>query len=341
MVSDSLNNTAGGKNYFGLDITKFIMSIIVVAIHTDPLANCKNEYLNFFVYSVFEIAVPFFFITSGFLLARKFSDPFYSSENQSAVKKYLLRIFKIYIVWTAIYLPLAVYSYSLENNSVLYNIMITLRKIVFRGDNYNSWQLWYLLSTVYALLFILISMKLKRKQYFVYSAAVVAFIAQKLINYIAWTTDSVPTWLTPIKTLIYYTFSDGRVLSGIYYIAIGMFIWENMRLIKNVKFVLIPCIIISFFLKNEIILSLFTVIETVAVFTIAANVSLKEKTIYKELRTASTAIYLIHMYIVTFVCLILKNENSGFKVFVLSALFSALVSFGYIFIRKKLAELKA
>lgn len=34
------------KTYSNIDLFKFIAAIFVVAIHTDPLANCKGEFFT-------------------------------------------------------------------------------------------------------------------------------------------------------------------------------------------------------------------------------------------------------------------------------------------------------
>ena len=58
--------------YPSLDLMKFICSILVVMIHITPFG--EYEFLNFAIHNyVARIAVPYFFVTSGFLLFRKTS----------------------------------------------------------------------------------------------------------------------------------------------------------------------------------------------------------------------------------------------------------------------------
>lgn len=47
------------------------MAFCVIAIHTQPLVNCNNDSILSIYDSVVRLAVPFFFITSGFLLEKK------------------------------------------------------------------------------------------------------------------------------------------------------------------------------------------------------------------------------------------------------------------------------
>ena len=86
------------KEYYGIDIVKFAMAIQVVAIHTLPLVNCNNEtILN--VYSEFRgLAVPFFFLSCGFLLSKRMSQQMDSPENVKLLRDQIRKYIYIYIL---------------------------------------------------------------------------------------------------------------------------------------------------------------------------------------------------------------------------------------------------
>ena len=54
------------EKYNQIDLFKFIMAIIVVAIHKGPLINCKNELLITIYNNITKLAVPFFFFLQVF-----------------------------------------------------------------------------------------------------------------------------------------------------------------------------------------------------------------------------------------------------------------------------------
>lgn len=56
--------------YKSIDLLKFVMAIMVVGIHADAIV---DEDMPFLLSMMARWAVPFFFITSGFLLFRKIS----------------------------------------------------------------------------------------------------------------------------------------------------------------------------------------------------------------------------------------------------------------------------
>jgi peptidoglycan/LPS O-acetylase OafA/YrhL len=126
------------------------MAIAVVAIHTHLLENCKNDIIIKIYSSIVELAVPFFFLTSGFLLSAKMSFSFNKKNDIIRTKKQTKKIVKMYILWTLIYLPLAVYHLLSSETSPVRATLIYIKGFIFVGEQYNSWPLWYLLSTIYA-----------------------------------------------------------------------------------------------------------------------------------------------------------------------------------------------
>ena len=79
------------QNYNILDITKFFMALLVVCIHIKILPN--NEYVSLiFTNVIARVAVPFFFVCSGFLFFKK-----QDSVTSSALIKMLKRLLVLFI----------------------------------------------------------------------------------------------------------------------------------------------------------------------------------------------------------------------------------------------------
>lgn len=92
------------KEYKSIDIMKFIAAIMVVCIHTLPFQSINPVVDNIFVGIFCRIAVPFFFISSSFLLFMKFNEDKY--QNRKVIIKYIKNIVKVYILWSIVYLIL-------------------------------------------------------------------------------------------------------------------------------------------------------------------------------------------------------------------------------------------
>lgn len=59
------------KRNGSIAVFRYIYAVLVVAIHTDPFYEI-NEQLGYMVYAVLSgIAVPFFFVTSGYFYIHK------------------------------------------------------------------------------------------------------------------------------------------------------------------------------------------------------------------------------------------------------------------------------
>ncbi|QZT36393.1 acyltransferase [Halosquirtibacter xylanolyticus] len=78
----------------GIDLLKFILSLLVVLIHCNPIKN-DNCY-KFLIEGIIRIAVPSFFLINGLLLKEQYL------LNKSL---YLKKNIKIYLFWSLLYFP--------------------------------------------------------------------------------------------------------------------------------------------------------------------------------------------------------------------------------------------
>lgn len=62
-------NQTKKNNYNSIHLGKLGMAILVVAIHTRPFMNCSEGILFQLYTAVLSLAVPYFFIASGFFIA--------------------------------------------------------------------------------------------------------------------------------------------------------------------------------------------------------------------------------------------------------------------------------
>ena len=120
----------------GADLLKFILSLIVVWIHTGT----ATGFLGW--------VVPVFFVLSGFFLSRRIIID--RDKATTAVCAWLGKTLRMYLIWTAIFIPYAAIGFWKDGLPILKSIAIWLRNILFVGENYLSWPLWYLLGLLQA-----------------------------------------------------------------------------------------------------------------------------------------------------------------------------------------------
>lgn len=124
------------KRYAGIDYFRFFAALLIVAIHTSPLSDYSSIADFIFTGIIARIAVPFFFITSGFFLISRYA---YNNEKLiSFIKKTAL----IYGLAIIIYLPINIYNKYFYMDNLLPNI---IKDIAFDGTLYH---LWYLPASV-------------------------------------------------------------------------------------------------------------------------------------------------------------------------------------------------
>ncbi len=120
------------KTFAGIDYFRLIAAFMVIAIHTSPLS-VRNEGIDFLItYCVGRIAVPFFFMTTGcFVLAPYVFSNF---KKKSPIHKYLVKNIRLYLIVTAIYIPISVYS-----GNIPHSIMELMKQLLFDGTFYHLW----------------------------------------------------------------------------------------------------------------------------------------------------------------------------------------------------------
>lgn len=120
------------KSYAGIDYFRFIAALLIVAIHTSPLAS-YSETGDFILTRIMaRVAVPFFFMTSGFFLISRYT---YNAEKLGIfVKKTSL----IYGAAILIYIPVNIYNGYFRMDNLIPNI---IKDIVFDGTLYHLWYL--------------------------------------------------------------------------------------------------------------------------------------------------------------------------------------------------------
>ncbi|UHA72677.1 serine racemase VanT catalytic subunit [Paenibacillus sp. 481] len=140
---------AAKNNYGLLDDFKIVAAMLVIAIHTGPLTS-YNTYADFLLTGIFaRLAVPFFFMASGFLLFQKLTGEI--SQDRLIVNRYARKITWLYLASMLLYVPLNVYAgyFTLD-----FSLLSTLKDILFNGTLYHLWYFPALILGVYLTYFL-------------------------------------------------------------------------------------------------------------------------------------------------------------------------------------------
>lgn len=310
-----------------IDSIKFLMAIFVVAIHTHPFEGL-NDNLFIRLWHVMEnLAVPYFFITSGFFLFSKFKKEPDKSTHILTMKAYGKRIIMLYLYWTIIFLPITIWGFLNNGNTVFNDFFLFLRGVILIGENYYSWPLWYLLAMIYSLIFICILLYLNRSVKAIFIISICVFIVSILIN-LTINSENPNHVILLLHEVLKSTFGSGRLFSGMLYIMIG-------GLFANYKLQLPKWIWILFFIlgsifqvfKFPLISSLFFVSLPTVLFYISINIDLKILSYPYFFRKSSTVMYFTHMIIFFLYTLIFKDfQYFGWDAFLVAILIPILLT---------------
>lgn len=314
-------------NYNSIDAFKFFLAICVVAIHIKPLYNLQNRTVRSLYEAVVTIAVPFFFISSGFLLADKFIEPTYSDENIDITKRYLFRIVKLYLIWTVIYLPITVYGYYLSGEGIAYNALRFIRGMFLLGDYYNSYMLWYLLSTIYALVLIMLLMHLQFSPLIISAIGVSGIFFGYTVSILIQSRYRLPSVAEDLLRIIELAFGDsGRIFTGMGYISLGMLMNKHSLSIKS-SISLFACGFIGKASLDGFLAEISITICSIGFFGLVLLIRLKNGPMYKKMRIMSTLIYFLHLYVwTTFYILVFHEKTYGMISFIGTLIITLLLS---------------
>ena len=120
------------ESYSGIDNFRVFAALLIIAIHTSPLASV-NETADFILTRILaRVAVPFFFMTSGFFLISR-----YACKTEK-LWRFLKRTALIYGIAILLYVPLNLYNGYFKTEPFLPNLF---KDLVFDGTMYHLWYL--------------------------------------------------------------------------------------------------------------------------------------------------------------------------------------------------------
>ena len=303
-------------NYPDLDWMKLLMALFVVEIHTRPFMGHPTA--EAVIGGLEALAVPFFFIASAFLCFRGLcSDDFATPESKGSVRvrRTTGKLLRLYLIWTALFLPVTVFGDLLAGKSLLSGLASFIKGTLFVGENFCSWPLWYLRGSVIG--FVLTYLILRgggSSKHLLFVSASFLFAGYLLTLLHNW--DGAPAVIAQPVKAYFVIFENTRngLFEGFFYIAVGAVLGMKHEQLDKLHFGvpvamavlgIIGCILIS----NDAHLP-FCACASICVFLLSVRRSGENLKPYVKARNSSTIIYLVHMYfVVIFVYLICGGSN--------------------------------
>ena len=138
------------KIYYGVDFFKLVCALLIVLMHSDCHDLTYHGYRPFIatwlIYWLPNLSVPFFFIASGFFFTKGLQRN--ADDQWHYLRRYLMRIFKMYVFWTIVTLPIAwkCIEAGHPDYSIPLRLVYIVRMFLFSG---SLGIYWFILSLMY------------------------------------------------------------------------------------------------------------------------------------------------------------------------------------------------
>jgi len=299
------------KNFEAIDLMKFICAILVVAIHISPFgydAAPGLDWLNRVIrFWIARVAVPFFFMCTGFLVFRKFDlDKFSFGDTAGYIKK----TYGLYFIYVLIYAVPILFHILNEERGVAYGAIVFVRNLVFTGA-YS--HLWYLNALGLAMLIIglLLARKVRFSRVFIL-ALVLHLIGMLLLPYYYGLLEPLKVYPLADKILKLFalTFTTPRngIFFGFFYICLGI-LFAHKPICMTMRRAVAGFAISMLLMFAEMLtlvqmgwakgydFYIFLIPASFFLFYIVTHVELKPHRAYRYLRSASSLVFFLHFLV--------------------------------------------
>lgn len=346
-----MENLIRKNDYHLINFCRFLCSLLIVAIHTVS----REEDLGYFIIITARIAVPFFFICSGYFLSDKL---YYDNPDirKQRIYNYIKNIFSIYLKWSLVYLVVRFISYFIDNINLIKGLVLCVRDFLFVGIKGHLWYLSALIFSVYLLYLLIGKYKIKYKYICLLSLVLYLFS----LSADAYNGLFINTMLGKIIDVYVYLFGEvwNSYAQGLIFIVMGIGIKKYDFTNKIHRPVIVVIISYGLFIIEHCLLkymdiprdnntSLFLLILSPFIFIsllkFETSCKIKHITKYSSFyKNSSLTIYLIHPLIMTIVNQFfnLMQINELQYISYLKLIFVFLISLFIAILEQKYKELK-
>ncbi|MDO5138712.1 MAG: acyltransferase family protein [Oscillospiraceae bacterium] len=297
---NKVSNLKGDKQLSVVDLFKLIFALLIVARHTDLISTCPDPFNWYFKHLVYRLAVPYFFVVSGYFFGKKILAGQDSHVRFEACKQYVIKLFPPLVFWGLI--GLVRYAIGLfRENSV--NIPI---KLIQTALFYPKGAMWYLWASILAVCTICALWEHKKTLVLI---GICGYAFALLCNSYFFFVSGTP--IGNLVTAYMGVFITARNFLGVGVLFIGIGIWLSSdkcvvkRLTKPVLITLLCFFYALFFLEVWFIRGKEVLDDTSLFFALPAltlllvELTLRTKTRYSasrsiEMRRLSTDLYYSH-----------------------------------------------
>lgn len=312
-----------------IDLLKFIFSLCVIAIHVSLFKNINTALYHITTMGLMRIAVPFFFITSGYY--------YYQRINQNIDSRlYIVQLLKTFVIFEGI--ELLIYTIPMFSYIKEYGILLYLWRALSVG---LGGAYWYITSLMISLM--ILTPLWKKKKLFPF--LIIGFILYLCVftndSYSMIFENSIIQNIAMIHTRI-WTWPQAGLCSSLFYLSIGALIDQYRPQLKllNVIFIVsfIGLMIESFILQGHGAKDGNCYISLIFVTPLLFLITLEHSHLpfdTKTLGQMSLYNYMVHPIVLSILRFLIPYLNNNNELLLIIAMFITLFISYYIVKRKK------
>lgn len=329
----------GEKTYSAIDITKFVFCLGIIALHTNLLSFLPTFEHYLIEKNLLRLAVPFFFISSGYFLASKW---YKQNGSSNVIERYCKRLMLPLIVFSIVYITqYAIYSFIFNGKSIMHIALVLARNIIF----YPMGALWFVQACIVGAILLYPFLKYNKLSFAITCGILLYGVGQLFNSYSFLVSD----WEERDILLLYCkSFRNGFTM-GLLWLALGFKCYQlNKR--RPSKSILITTLIIGLILQffettaiyyvsnnnladdGSLFISHFIVIPTLLLLLLQTKCTISNSTSIR-LRNLSTGMYFLHTPLKFFFEFLINNNQILFFVVLGSSYLICIFSYKTLFLR--------
>lgn len=241
------------KKNCSIDIIRVFCAFLVVVQHVPVFIGnflYDNQSWYFFTSRIARIAVPYFFIVSGYFYIKKLK------SGKETFKKQIYSLLRIYVLWCILYLPYHTWLVIQRNTGLIGLVKSSIYDFLFEG---YGWQMWYIPALIFAVLCATIAHKMNLLKQFAIASVVIYALGVILLAYSNLGLMKNIEVFSKILSLKHFTTFRRFVLFGMPLFMSGFFVdsfmkWYSSSKIKEISLIFIVAML--FFMEQQTIINL-------------------------------------------------------------------------------------
>ena len=305
----SLEKNGDKNSYTSVDVAKFVFCIFIIGLHTEVFSFLPEVVADYLNKLLLFIAVPYFFVASGFFLRKKYMTV---NKNQysGVLKAYIKRLLYPFAVFSGIWLIQQWTTQMLIGKMSKWEILIyLLKRLLFNPFG----ALWFVQALIVAAIIIYPMMKYKHGINICLVLGFILYVFALFCNSYYFVVENTRFEVVVDYYMVWFLTARNGVFIGILFVSVGMKcydIFEKLRKSSGGGTIVLIIFILSMALYTveitvlrvqgkryidygEWYISLLFIAPTLFLLTVLYNLNVSSR-ISIVLRNLSTGMYYLH-----------------------------------------------